>query len=237
MEKDFNKFEQKIIDKIIELDIENKDVVAINILNDKSKLLGNSTFDWCMKNENLELFCSKKLNISASDDVDFIKGIQRKLYDFIYLIEYLEQEKYIVLIDNNEMKNTETSNLSQNIPLDSFVSKKMVTVLNKKIKPLHNLFLLKKHKYLNLSRYAERKRDIWYRCLTSITIIVSLAGIITANTCTSNVRVKDSVCVEIKENMSVIDIKNENITETNNINTQQKDSKLEELCDFENKAK
>ena len=223
MRKDFNEFEQKIIDKIIELDKENKDVVTINILNDKSKLLGDSTFDWCMKNENLELFCSKELKMSASEDVDFIKEIQRKLYDFIFLMEYLEQEKYIALIDSNEINYSVTSDLIQNIPLDSFISKKMVAILNKKLKPLHNLFLLKKHKYLDLSRYAENLRDLCYRCLTLITIGVNLIGIITTNACVSKINIKNPVYVEIKEKQPVINIKNESITESKTINIQQQD--------------
>ena len=235
MRKDFNEFEQKIIDKIIELDKENKDVVVINILNDKSKLLGKCTFDWCIKNENVELFCTQELKMSASEDVDFIKEIQRKLYDFILLMEYLEQEKYIALIDSNEINYSVTSDLIQNIPLDSFISKKMVAILNKKLKPLHNLFLLKKHKYLDLSRYAENLRDLWYRWLTSITIIVSLVGTITTITCTSNVNVKNPICVEIKETQPVINIKNESITETKTINIQQQDYEIEDTNNLNDK--
>lgn len=196
MVKDFNKFEENIIDKILELDQGNHVVEIINILNDQSKLLGGCIFDWCLKNEKFKLFCSKKLDVSNSIDVTFMKEIEKKLYDFIYLLEYLESEKYVAFIECNDIHHSESTDLLQEIPLDSFVTKKIEFLLKQKIKPLHNLYLLKKHKYLDISRYAEKTRDWWYRILTILSILVSLIGIITTKTCTSNVSIKNSICVE-----------------------------------------
>ena len=176
MPKKFNEYEKKIIDKILELDEKNALIEAVNILTDKSRLLGKTTFDFCIKDNDLELFCAKKIETSNHEDISFLKDVKKNLYDFIFLIKYLEKEGYIVLIDTKNSPSSK-SKLSQNIPLESYVSKEMAKLLRKEIKPLHNLLILKREKYLDHAIYSEIKRDWWYRILAIITIVVSVKSV------------------------------------------------------------
>lgn len=213
MPKNFNLYERKIIDKILELDEKDALIEAVNILTDKSKLLEKTTFDFCIKDDELELFCAKKIETSNHEDISFLKDVEKNLYDFIFLIKYLEKEGYIVLIDTNKSFSSE-SQLSQNIPLESYVSKEMAKLLRKKIKPLHNLLILKREKYLDHAIYSEKKRDWWYRILAIITIVVSIASAFLERACTSSVVIKNAIKIEKNQEANFSD-NHKNLIEDN----------------------
>ena len=224
MLKNFNEYEKKIIDKILELDEKGASIIeAVNILTDKSKLLGRATFNFYIKDDELELFYEKH------EDINFFKDVEKKLYDFIFLIKYLEKESYIVLIDTNKSFSSE-SQLSQNIPLESYVSKEMAILLRKKIKPLHNLLILKKEKYLDHAIYSEKKRDWWYRILAIITIVVSVASAFLERACTSSVIIKNAIKIEKNQEDDSVDRNKNPITSKNKTDSNKTDSNKIDSC-------
>lgn len=78
MPKNFNEYEKKIIDKILELDEKEASIIeAVNILTDKSKLLGRATFDFCIKDDELELFCEKRLRHLIMKTSAFLKTLRK----------------------------------------------------------------------------------------------------------------------------------------------------------------
>ena len=194
--KIFNDFEKKIINKMIELDDTENLVHMINILCDESHLLGAGSFEWCVKDEKLELNYLLKLDFQCPKDKTFIKDIQRNLYDFVFLIEYLEDEKYIKLVQKDIDFSKSSQSEYNNIPLDDFISKKIPSILNKDIKILHNLYLLKKHNFLDLNTYEDKKRNLWYVLLTILTMIVSIVGIVVDARNTNKVSIVNTVKIE-----------------------------------------
>ena len=230
MPKNFNEYEKKIIDKILELDEKGALIEAVNILTDKSKLLGRATFNFCIKDDELELFCEKKIETSNHEDINFLKDVEKKLYDFIFLIKYLEKEGYIVLIDTKNSPSSK-SQLSQNIPLESYVSKEMAKLLRKEIKPLHNLLILKREKYLDHAIYSEIKRDWWYRILTIITIVVSIASAFLERACTSSVIIKNAIKIEKNQEDDSVDRNKNPITSKNKTDSNKTDSCKEKKHD------
>ena len=195
MQNLFNKFERKIIDSIIKLDSGKFVVQPINVFLE-SKISEFSNLQWISEENKIKIYC----NIQNKEDVDFIKSIAKDLYDYVFLMEYLESEKYIKLIKRENFDEHELIKFEQNIPLDSFLEEKLFDLFQKDIKPLRELFILKNHNYMDADSYENKKRDIYYRVLTIITILVSVVGIIVDSCSISRSNIENPVKVEILEN-------------------------------------
>lgn len=105
----------------------------------------------------------------------------------------------------------------------------MAILLRKKIKPLHNLLILKKEKYLDHAIYSEKKRDWWYRILAIITIVVSVASAFLERACTNSVIIKNAIKIEKNQEANFSD-NHKNLIEDNIGN--KLDSDKEKKCDF-----
>ena len=199
MQNLFNKFERKIIDSIIKLDSGKFVVQPINVFLE-SKISEFSNLQWISEENKIKIYCNRTLDIQNKEDVDFIKSIAKDLYDYVFLMEYLESEKYIKLIKRENFDEHELIKFEQNIPLDSFLEEKLFDLFQKDIKPLRELFILKNHNYMDADSYENKKRDIYYRVLTIITILVSVVGIIVDSCSLSRSNIENPVKVEILEN-------------------------------------
>lgn len=199
MQNLFNKFERKIIDSIIKLDSGKFVVQPINVFLE-SKISEFSNLQWISEDNKIKIYCNRTLDIQNKEDIDFIKSISKDLYDYVFLMEYLESKKYIRLIQRENFNVCGVMKFEQNIPLDSFLEEKMFDLFQKDIKPLRELFILKNHKYMDANSYENRKRNIYYMILTIITIIVSVIGIIVDSCSISRTNIENPVKVEILEN-------------------------------------
>lgn len=199
MQNLFNKFERKIIDSIIKLDSGKFVVQPINVFLE-SKISDFSNLQWISEDNKIKIYCNRTLDIQNKEDIDFIKSISKDLYDYVFLMEYLESKKYIRLIQRENFNVCGVMKFEQNIPLDSFLEEKMFDLFQKDIKPLRELFILKNHKYMDANSYENRKRNIYYMILTIITIIVSVIGIIVDSCSISRTNIENPVKVEILEN-------------------------------------
>lgn len=104
------------------------------------------------------------------------------------------------MIKRENFDEHELIKFEQNIPLDSFLEEKLFDLFQKDIKPLRELFILKNHNYMDADSYENKKRDIYYRVLTIITILVSVVGIIVDSCSISRSNIENPVKVEILEN-------------------------------------
>lgn len=199
MENLFNEFEQEIIDSIIKLDSGKFVVQPINVFL-KSKISEFSNLQWVCEDNKIKVYCNRNLDIQNKEDINFIKSISKYLYDYVFLMEYLESKKYIRLIKSENFNEYGVIKFEQNIPLDSFLEEKLFDLFQKDIKPLRELFILKNHNYMDIVSYENKKRDFYYRFLTLITILVSVVGIIVDSCSISRSNIENPVKVEILEN-------------------------------------
>ena len=180
MKNFYSSFEKKIIDKILELDNEQSIICIQNIIADESGLLGTpGEFDFCNKSDSsFTILYQRDLNIAEKKDVNFMSDIERKLYDIVLLLEYFEEEKYIIVINSNRKFIKSESSFKQTIPLTVDLQARLSKYWNKDIKILMKLKILQEHKYLDESIYEAKRNTKWYIILTVATIVVSLLSII-----------------------------------------------------------
>ncbi len=175
----FSDFEKNVINKMLLLDNEGSVVCLHNILADIHGILGTpADFDFCMESDEVfSLYYFKKLNISSSKDIFFMKETERILYDTVLLINYLIEEKYILLVDDISKKNRKKSEYSFNIPLEKDLQKRLCELWNKQMKVLLRLKTLKQHNYLEENLYESKKNTKYYILFTVISLFLSLVSI------------------------------------------------------------
>ncbi len=175
----FSDFEKKVIDKLFQLDNKNSDICLQNMVADNSGLLGSSTdFDFCIyPKENFCLYYLKNLDTDLETDKKFMQEIEKKLYDIVLLFEYLESEKYILIIDSKREPNSKTD-YEQNIPLNADLQKRLCNMWNKDIKVLMRLKSLKQHDYLDEKLYELKSNNKRSRFLSLAALGVSIVSIL-----------------------------------------------------------
>ena len=173
----FSDFEKRVIDKLLQLDNENSDICLQNMIADNSGLLaGSGDFDFCTDSDKeFRLYFHKELDIVFSTDIKFMQEIEKKLYDIVLLLDYLESEKYILIIDSKREPQS-SSAYEQNIPLNTDLQKRLLDIWNKDIKVLLKLKTLKSNKYYTPELYEQKRNTKWYIILTTATIAVSFLG-------------------------------------------------------------
>ena len=146
---------------------------------DNSGLLGSSTdFDFCIyPKENFCLYYLKNLDTDSETDKKFMQEIEKKLYDIVLFLEYLESEKYILIIDSKRKPNSKT-NYEQNIPLNDDLQKRLCNMWNKDIKVLMRLKSLKQHDYLDEELYELKSNNKRSRFLSLAALGVSIVSIL-----------------------------------------------------------
>jgi|GEM_PF-3725595 len=175
----FSDFEKKVIDKLFQLDNKNSDICLQNMVADNSGLLGSSTdFDFCIYPKgNFFLYYLKNLDTDSETDKKFMQEIEKKLYDIVLFLEYLESEKYILIIDSKREPNSKTD-YEQNIPLNDDLQKRLCNRWNKDIKVLMRLKSLKQHDYLDEDLYELKINNKRSRFLSLAALGVSIVSIL-----------------------------------------------------------
>ncbi len=174
----FSSFEKQIIDKAISLGNSGGIVNLKNMLVDESGLIGTATEFEVKKlsDTDFSIHYSKPVNIASEKDKKWLNEIEQKLYDIVFLLEELEKKQLIHLVDEKYSSTSEAPAYQQNIPLSKDLQKQLCDLWDKKIIVMFSLKTLQQHDYLEENLYETRKQNKWYRILTIITILVSLAS-------------------------------------------------------------
>ena len=169
--RSFTSFEKKIINKLLTLDNDNCNCICVqNILADQTGIIGKPTdFEFEINgSKSLSIFYYRDICI---DDNDFIRRLEKQLFEFVLLMNFLIEEKYIFKISGYlHSKPSINHEYNRQIPLDSKLENMLGQLWNDNFKILFKLEELKKHNYLDSVSYKEQTNR-------KITIAIAFASI------------------------------------------------------------
>lgn len=171
----FSAFEKKIINKLLTLDKDNSNSICVqNILADENGIIGKPTdFEFNIGGEKkLSIYYYKDINKLDENEKKLLHNLEKQLFDFVLLMNYLIDENYILKIPQNLHSGLHVKiAYDREIQLNSKLASMLGQLWDNEFKVLFKIEELKKHNFLDSVSYKEETNR-------RITIAIAFASII-----------------------------------------------------------
>lgn len=174
----FTDSEKKIINTLLNLDKKNCSSICIkNILTDNNGILGKPTdFEFDIGGtKKLSIYYYKEIYNLDKKENEFIQHLEKQLFDFVLIMNYLIDENYILRIPKNLHSNPHKKvDYKREIQLNSKLANMLGELWDNEFIIRPELKLLKKHKYKELNLYNEHINNLWTRWIAIFSILFSI---------------------------------------------------------------
>ena len=174
----FSAFEKKIINKLLTLDKDNSNSICVqNILVDESGIIGKPTeFEFGIGGaKKLSIYYYKDIDKLDENEKELLHNLEKQLFDFVLIMNYLIDENYILRIPKNLHSNPHKKvDYKREIQLNSKLANMLGELWDNEFIIRPELKLLKKHKYKELNLYNEHINNLWTRWIAIFSILFSI---------------------------------------------------------------